>query len=86
MSFTLTLLLAIVLTVWFLASIMWGSIWFNLVTSSKNAKQQFLSEKARSVADRWGVSIVRFPILHLLIWLANVFAWCKTALFWWHNL
>ena len=52
MSFTLTLILAIVLTVWFLASIMWGSIWFNLVTSSKNAKQQFLSEKARSVADR----------------------------------
>ena len=86
MSFTLTLILAIMLTVWFLATIMWGSIWFNLVTSSKNAKQQFLSEKARSVADRWGISMLRFPILHFLIWLANVFAWCQTALFWWHGL
>lgn len=86
MSFPLIILLAVILAAWFLASIMWGSIWFNLITSSRNAKQQFLGEQARSMADRWGISMLRFPILHLLIWLANIFVWCKTALFWWHSL
>ncbi len=81
----INILIALLLVVWFLASIMWGSVWFNLVTADKEAKQQFLDEKARSAADRLGVGILRFPVVHLLIWFANIVLLCWAATRWWQS-
>ncbi|WP_107688265.1 hypothetical protein [Neisseria wadsworthii] len=83
---TIKIALAALLVIWFLASIVWGSIWMNLVTSSQEDKEEFLNEHVRSPPDRIGISMLRFPVLHLIIWLINVVGLCWVATGWWQSL
>ncbi|MDO4640447.1 MAG: hypothetical protein Q4A84_01915 [Neisseria sp.] len=81
----LSLATAALLFVWFLITIIWGSIWLNLITLDQSDKGNFLGEKAKSAADRLGLSMLRFPVFHLILWLADVVGWCYAALFWWQK-